>query len=186
MTQKYIKLPSQEYLKECFDYDSETGNLTWKERPLHHFKNKNTMKSMNTKHSGFIAGSISNGRYLSVIINLKSYRNHRIIWKLVYGADPFEQIDHIDGNKFNNKINNLREATNSENQHNEGLRKTNTSGFKGVSFDKWFGLWVAHIGLNNKQIKLGRFKNKEDAIEAVISARVSYHKEFTNFGVASV
>jgi hypothetical protein len=186
MAQKYIELPSQEYLKECFNYDEITGSLYWKERPLSHFKTDRMMKIMNARMANTVAGSVSGGRYLSVIINLKSYRNHRIVWKLVTGSDPTDQIDHINGDKLDNRFENLREANNAQNQYNVGLNKNNTSGFKGVSFDKWYGLWNAAIGFNRKQYRIGRFKTKEQAAEAVMLARESFHKEFTNYGTNNV
>ena len=187
MPQKYIELPTQEYLQECFEYNPETGILTWKERPLSHFKDgvrqKQAQTRWNNKFNKTKAGRLHINGYIVVHVNSISYPIHRLIWKMITGNTPSEQIDHIDTDRTNNRIENLRDCTNGQNQHNTNLRKTNKSGTKGVHFDNWYGLWIANIGINKKQIRLGRFQNKEDAVKAINDARESYHKEFTNFGV---
>lgn len=87
-------------------------------------------------------------------------------------------IDHINHNTLNNKKNNLRVATVSQNAMNQGMRKTNTSGFKGVSWDKRRSKWVAQIKANKKGKHLGYFSNIEDAVEARRKAEAKYYGEY--------
>jgi hypothetical protein len=87
-------------------------------------------------------------------------------------------IDHIDGNPRNNNIQNLREATHQQNSFNTKLRKDNTSGFKGVSFNKVSNKWVAQATLNQVNYYLGLFVNKDDAINTAKTFRETHHKEF--------
>ena len=87
-------------------------------------------------------------------------------------------VDHIDANPLNNKIENLREGTTVQNSHNTKLKKNNTSGYKGVSYNKKNNTWRARIAINLKQLSFGSYKNKEDAIKAVIKARKKLHGKF--------
>jgi hypothetical protein len=87
-------------------------------------------------------------------------------------------VDHIDGNGLNNKISNLRICSNSQNQMNAKLRKDNTSGYKGVHWDAWSQKWRAEILADGIHYRLGRFKTKEDAIDARLKAMVEHHGDF--------
>ena len=97
-----------------------------------------------------------------------------------YGYFP-EFVDHIDGDKENNKIENLRGCTRCENSQNTRIRSHNTSGVKGVYRNKIKNKWVAGIRANRKYIYLGSFNQLEDAEAAVIEGRKKHHKEFANF-----
>lgn len=93
-----------------------------------------------------------------------SFREHRLIWILHYGDIPPEcEIDHINGNRADNRIENLRLATRAQNQANAKLRKDNTSGYKGVSFHKKHGKWSANISVNGKVVWLGVYDTPEEA-----------------------
>ncbi len=89
-------------------------------------------------------------------------------------------IDHINGNKSDNRIDNLRLATFSENSWNAEKRSDNTSGHKGVSFDKRRGVWVAYINAYGKRKHLGRFYLIEDAYKAYEKASIDIHGEFSS------
>lgn len=89
-------------------------------------------------------------------------------------------IDHINGNKSDNRIGNLRLATFSENSWNAGKRSDNTSGYKGVSFDKSRGLWAAYINAYGKRKYLGRFRLIEDAYMAYEKASIDIHGDFSS------
>lgn len=175
-----IKIPDQSYLKECLIYDKETGSVTWKIRPLHHFKNAHGMNTFNSQHAGRIAGGMLNDRYLAVHLSGKYYLLHRVIWKLVTGNDPVDKIDHKDRAKLNNKWANLREATQQQNVCNRGLSSINKTGFKGVSWDKSRGKFFACIQENGKTVALGRFDNLHEAAQAYRNASLKIHGEFAN------
>jgi len=171
---KAKELPSQEFLLECFDYDKETGDLIWKERPREHFKNVAGQSHFNSRCSGKIAGGNSIS-YCKVKINGFSYLSHRIIWKLVTGNDPISVIDHIDRNGFNNKFDNLRDVSLGDNSENKGLVRNNLSGITGVSYAKNCDKWKATITTKNTIYHLGVFETKEAAIEARLSAENNKH-----------
>jgi len=130
-----------EILKKYFDYSD--GNLIWR-------VNKGRSKK------GTIAGSKDNKGYLQIKLNQKVYRLHRLIW-LWHGRNLSEQLDHIDRNPLNNKIENLREATRSTNQWNT----SKSDG--GVSFHKASNKWRARIKIHNKEIYLGVFADYQQA-----------------------
>jgi len=111
--------------------------------------------------------------YLRIMVNRKHYLAHRLAWLYVYGYMP-TIIDHIDGNKTNNKLSNLREVSSLENQRNLTLAKNNTSGVTGVSFSKSRNKWEAKIQVNGKTIHLGRFIELEDAIIARKQGELKY------------
>jgi len=161
----------KEYLQECFKYDKKTGSLYWKERPLHHFKNINAMKWTNSRFANSLVGNIknterSNTSYYITKVNNKHYAVHRLIWEMHYGKIPDEmQIDHIDNNGINNRLENLRLVSQSLNQKNRPLQKSNKSGVNGVNWHKAAKKWQVRIVDNNgKRIDLGRYDSFEDAI----------------------
>ncbi len=121
----------------------------------------------------------SNG-YHVVTINKKTYYAHRIIFFMVYGRWP-EQIDHIDGDRSNNVLSNLREASNAQNNRNKGLRSTNKTGFKGVSYNKINRNYNARITVNYKSIHLGCFDTPQAAHEAYKQAALKLHGDFARF-----
>jgi len=163
---KYKQLPSQQYLKECFDYNTESGKLVWKERPLSHFKNTHGTSHFNSRYKGCVAGTLYDTGYVEVSINKKRFKLHRLIWKYHMGDDPIGLIDHIDRDKSNNRIENLRDVSHIENSNN----KSNSNDCIGVYFI--LNRWEGRLTIKGNLVLLGRFKNKNDAIDAVNSARV--------------
>lgn len=144
---------THERLKEVLNYDSETGIFSWK-RKITNIKDQTT------------AGALHNKGYIQITIDKKNYLAHRVAWFYVYGKWPQKQIDHINRIKTDNRIKNLRDVTNSTNQHNNGARRHNTSGVNGVINLKSRNCWVAQIYVDNKRIYLGTFKDKDKAISA--------------------
>ena len=161
---------SVEYLKECFIYNPETGELTWRRRPRTHFSSKRGFSTWNARYAEKTAGNIRKfGRtnYYIVCVDYKRYRAHRIAFAMYYGYWPNTEIDHIDGNGEHNFISNLREVSREENKRNSRMYLTNTSGVNGVYWDRANEKWRAQIVISGKVKTLGRFQ----CIEAATKAR---------------
>lgn len=103
---------------------------------------------------------------------------HRIAWLLHYGQWPEGDIDHINGVKTDNRIENLRVGTRASGNHNKGVNRLNSSGFRGVSWDSDRRKWAAQIKIDGKNKRLGRFKDVEDASRAYEAAAKIVHGEF--------
>ena len=158
-------LPSQKKLQELFDY--RDGQLYWKER---------INSSIDLSKP---AGYIRKDGYRGIQIEGKIYKAHRLIWKYHYGKDPKEFIDHIDGNKSNNNIENLRESTKQQNSFNRGPHKNNELGVKGLC--KLGNKYRAAIMINGKNKHLGMFDTIEEARLAREEAEKKLFKEFSVF-----
>lgn len=145
---------SQDKLKSIFEYEPVTGILRWKEARSNMIK-------------GSIAGSIHPSGYKVVTIESESYKLHRIIWIMLFANIPDGfYIDHINGIKFDNRLENLRLATNSQNQQNRPAPKNSSSGYRGVTWHKQMQKWMARICHNGKRTTIGFYDNAEDAYEA--------------------
>lgn len=129
---------------------------------------------------GEIAGHIGKRGYKYLSIYGKKYYVHRIVWLMHHGNLP-KFIDHIDGDRLNNKIENLRSCTATENSCNTKIRKNNTSGIKGVCWFKPQKKWKARLNFNKKEYFFGYFLTKEEAESALIIARSELHKEFARY-----
>lgn len=170
-----------EYLKECFEYNFETGELIWKKRPLSHFKTARGCAIFNGQNSGKVAGNkvVLNGKlYKSVFISSpssgKRMLQHRVIWCILNGKNPCGVIDHINGNGSDNRIENLRDVTMSGNHKNKMLTKSSKTGKMGVSYMKSKGKWRARICSDGKEFHIGLFENIEDAIYAREKAEINF------------
>lgn len=145
-------LPSQDYLRECFDYVLSTGQLIWRSRPSEHFKDLRAYKAFNSRFSGQVAGHYhSRNGYLEIRFNRMLYKGHRIIWKLLTGEDPNNMLDHINGDVSDNRIENLRVANAQENARNAWKRpqsKNASSEYKGVSKNK-NGKWICYVTVDD-------------------------------------
>ena len=157
---------TQDKLHQMFEY--KDGNLYRK-------------ISLGRTKAGDKVGFVDSKGYLSVNINKKCFYLHRIIWMMQYGEMP-ELLDHVDGNRQNNKIENLRLANRFENSHNKQINKNNTSGVKGVYWHRKAKKWAAQITKHNKHYSLGVFETKELAAEFVALAREMLHGKFANHG----
>lgn len=155
------KALSHEYLTKVLEYEPESGVFIWKVRVSQAVK------------PGDIAGSVNKNGYLFIKVGKYIYRAHRLAWFYFYGQwPPIEsyQIDHIDGNRLNNSIKNLRLASNAKNARNHRLYSHNTSGVTGVSFAEANNKWKATIRYNGHNIHLGYYTSFEDAVKARIIA----------------
>lgn len=148
---------TQELVRELFDYDQETGVLTWKDR---------VNKGLNVpcQHNGKIAGGIDSEGYIAVGVENKTYRAHRIIWLWWYGYFPKNDIDHVDRVRHHNWLKNLRESSRKFNNQNSVNPRNNTSGVKGVTWKSNPKLWAAQISIDNKSKHIGYFKDFDDAV----------------------
>lgn len=146
---------------EIFRYEPETGVL---ERKLKSGRWK-VCGDKPTHSDGYGRVGIDGERYLA----------HRLIWLLTYGEWPENEIDHLDRDSLNNKIENLRVATRLENQHNQGVRKNNTSGYPGVHFHKQSNKYMAYINGNGRRIHLGLYPSAEEAFVAYMVAKIQCH-----------
>jgi hypothetical protein len=159
---------TQARVKELLDYDSEVGTLRWK-------------RSRGRAKSGDIAGTSNPDGYLYVKLDKISYPCHRIAWLYVFGSFPKDEIDHINRDKTDFRILNLREATRSENSQNKPVRRDSTSRLKGVYFDKRNirTPWQARISKEGKMTHLGYFETAELASEAYLRAAPLIHTHFS-------
>lgn len=178
-------LPSQEVLRQLLSYNPETGELVWKKRPVELFSEtkartkSHTHAHWNARHAGKPAMyGMHNTGYRWGRLFGRPYLTHRVIWKMVYGNDPAEQIDHINGDRSDNRLANLREATALENAKNNGMNRNNTSGYKGVSWVDRDRRWSAYITANGKRMSLGHYKCPTAAHLAYQKAAVALHGEF--------
>ena len=160
---------NQEYLNKIFEYNKETGVLIWK-----------VTRSSKVK-CGMIAGSLNphNGGYIQVIFNKRAYYAHKIIWEMIYGERP-KYLDHIDGNRANNRLNNLRSVNASQNACNSRVSKRNTTGYKGVHWNKQRNKWTVFVRKNRKLHYGGAYINLIDAIQCAIQLRIKLHGEYCN------
>lgn len=149
---------TQERVRELFDYDSETGSLVRK-----------VSRSSNTK-PGDAAGYKGNNGYLCVTIDGHHYLVHRVIWMYVHGYFPEHYIDHINRDKCDNRLENLREATNKCNMRNSKLRSDNKTGITGIFLLKDRGKWLANIRVDNKTKFLGEFIDFTEAVAYRLAA----------------
>lgn len=114
-------------------------------------------------------GTVNNAGYLTVCVDYKKYLVHRIAWLLHFHGWPVGQIDHINGVRTDNRIDNLREATQLINMRNSRAKPSNKSGVPGVRFHQ--GKWSGQVRANGKQIHVGTFRTKEEAVQAVAEFR---------------
>lgn len=168
---------SPEYIRECFEYDGNTGALVWKVRPTCHFKNIGAAAKWNGKFPGKLAGGINTVTgYRYVAVNKQKIAEHRVIWAFVHARWPSHEIDHINSTRNDNRIANLRECDGSQNKH-RSLRQ-NKSGTRGAYWCKRRLKWVAQIRVNGKQTNLGGY----DCIAAASFAyQIAADKQFGDY-----
>jgi len=159
-----------EFLREILSYDPESGIFHWKKTLSH--RNK----------AGNIAGTITDRGYVVITIKRSRLMAHRLAWLYFYGSYPDGVIDHIDGEKANNAIANLRDISQVINTRNNCLSKNNTSGYPGVYLNKKTGKWAVQIWHGMKRKCLGSYELKEHAIQVrkQAEAELGYKVRFTS------
>lgn len=157
---------THERLLEVMRYDPATGAFVWK------------VRAANCVRVNRPAGGIHPLGYRVISIEGKKYYAHRLAWFYVHGVWPPAEVDHVNEDRVDNRLSNLRLATHSENNRHRGKTKRNTSGYKGVALNKRYGLWVARIRNDSRDCFLGYFDSPEKAHEAYCAAAIKYHGEF--------
>ena len=157
---------TQEFLKEHFEY--RDGHLWW------------VKPRSNRVKIGQQFGRCTNG-YRQGKLKGKNCYEHRLIWLYYHGIWPKDQIDHINGIKNDNRIENLRECTVQQNQFNIKSVSGSSSKYKGVSWNKQRKKWVAGHKYKGKRYDLGRYETEEEAAEAYREATENLHKDYANY-----
>jgi hypothetical protein len=170
------KHPTQDQIRKDAKY--EDGNLFWLPRGYGKFD-----KQFAGKKVGCVVTGKDGRQWISTNYKKHNYLVHRLVWIYHNGSIPSGfDIDHINNNSLDNRIENLRLATKQQNSFNTPLRKDNTSGVKGVVWNKATKSWRARLFLNGIGVQIGMFNSLDDAKEAMKMAREINHGEFANHG----
>lgn len=152
---------------EHLHYDGASGVFTWKKSPTPRIP------------AGSVAGSISDKSYLVIVCMGRLLQAHRIAWLLTHGKWPLGDIDHINGNRTDNRIANLRDVTRSVNQQNlKGARRDNTTGHLGVKRAR-NGRFEARINLHGRYVHIGTFPTAAEAHAAYLTTKRNHHEGCT-------
>lgn len=162
MARKINPLPAVSRVRELLTYDHKAGTLVWNQ-------------SRGTRKKGAAAGWQHSTGYWYVRIDGRDYKLHRIVWLHYYGTEPKDLLDHIDRDKSNNKIRNLREATHAENQQNKRVYKNNRSGHKGVSWNVAERKWRVRIQIAGVNRLVGLYRTLDEAVAARKQAEQRLH-----------
>lgn len=154
-----------ERLRELLAYDRDTGLLTWK------FSRRKTK-------AGQVAGYRDPLGYVRISVDDQTYLAHRLAWLHVFGRWPSGMIDHKNGDPSDNSLNNLREASPSQNRMNCRRHSNNACGLKGVCYDKSKKRWDARISVGGRQRRIGRFVSAEAAHAAYVAASIKHYGQF--------
>ncbi len=173
--------PSPEMLRKLLRYEPDTGKLYWRERKPDMFEDgvrhtaEHICRGWNTRYAGHQALCTNNGcGYFYGEIYNRPHLSHRVIWAIVTGSWPIDEIDHISGEKKDNRVENLRDVPRVENARNRSIHSNNTSGALGVYWHKANMKWVACIWVGGKNLNLGSFTDKSKAIEARHKANLKH------------
>lgn len=157
-----MKQITQDCIKKILHYENTTGIFKW-------------IVKVVGRNIGDIAGTVNKDGYVQISIKSKLYSAHRLAYIYVHGDQKEDfYIDHINHNRSDNRIENLRACTRSQNCRNQNISKRNKTGFNGVSYRKSIGSYIVQITLNNKNVYLGSYKNIEEAIEVRKAANIKY------------
>jgi hypothetical protein len=157
-------LPSVEIVRAALDYDPNTGRLTWRYR-------HDCPPEWNARFSGAEAGSPHSKGYIRIMLDGERYFAHRLAWCHAYGEDPHNDLDHINRNKTDNRIANLRKATDYENMSNRSApNKDGRTSYLGVD-QMPDGLFRAQIRFYDNRFYIGRFDTAKDAYRAYVGVK---------------
>lgn len=173
---------TQEFLRQLLHYDPSSGMLTWKARSPAMFvadarwSSEAKSRQWNAKYANGPAGGLDGKGYVRIRIGGFRFRAHRLIWRMMKGTWPRSEVDHRDGDRQNNRLDNLREATSAQNSQNRRKRITNTSGFTGVYWHKKTSQWRVELAVDGQRIYGGLFHRKDDAASAYLILKKRHHK----------
>ena len=169
-------IPEPEFFRQSLTYYPDTGKLFWKHKPASLFEGgkfspERCALSWNAKYAGKEAFTcIANNGYFVGRIRGRNYLAHRVIWAIVHGEWPEDQIDHINGDRTDNRVSNLRPADTTANAMNMGLRSDNQTGCAGVGWLPKQKKWRARIKVDGREKYLGHFDTFEEAKAARLRA----------------
>lgn len=153
---------TQKRLQQVLNYNPETGVFTW-------------AVCFGNARINMVAGSIKSNGYISIGVDKKRYHAHRLAWLYVYGEWPKNDIDHVNRDKTDNRIANLRVVSRSVNLVNTSRRQNNKSGYKGIWWDKNRQNWQVRISVDKQQKNLGCVKTLDEAVALRKAAEKSYY-----------
>lgn len=169
-------LPTPEELRNLLTYEPETGVLTWKSRSVESFgpdRAEYRCKCWNTRYAGRVAFTTVSGGYFQGRCRGQLLLAHRVVWALATGNWPNGQIDHVNGDKSDNRLANLRDVDQADNQRNMKRCSRNTSGHTGVYLTR-AKKWNAQIYSGRKSTSLGTFETFGEAVKARIAAEIAF------------
>ena len=155
--------------RQLLSYDPKTGLLRWKPRQVASFASEHASKIWHTRFSGQVAGTTCDEGYVRIYYK-GTRKAHRVIWAIHYGEDPVVAIDHIDGDRSNNRITNLRLAPGNVNSKNQSVTSRKKCGRIGVRLDPRYSTWSAQVVSEGRKFHLGSFQTFEEAVAARIAA----------------
>ena len=166
-------------LRQILRYEPESGRMYWRHRSTELFADEAQGRAWNARTANKEAfTSVANSGYKQGKILGVVYLAHRVAWAMAHGVWPTGEIDHVNGNRTDNRASNLRQASRAENCRNAGISVRNSSGLKGVSWDSQTGKWRAQIRTGSSSTSLGRFSTPEEAHAAYCAAAQKHHGEF--------
>lgn len=163
-----------ELVRQILNYDPETGVFTWRTRPSSMFATPVRAAMWNTRYAGKVAGSPMTVGYQQISVFKQVCLAHRLAWLHVHGEWPSEQVDHINGDRSDNRLANLRAASSAENHQNR-ISNRGISKYIGVSWNAQRRKWQAHIAVDGKSRYLGLFDSEEEAYAAYLEAKRELH-----------
>ena len=163
-----------ELAAKAVSYDPKTGVMTWKPKPL---AIKDALR-WNARYANKECGTNDDHGYRRILFRFErgrtfKIRTHRLAWFIIHGEPPKGEIDHINQDKLDNRISNLRDVCRSKNQRNGTRKCNNTSGVTGVTWHKQRQKWCAQVSVNGKHNHVGLFENIADAESAVSAFRAA-------------
>ena len=179
-----VKEISKELIEEHLHFDGK--DFYWKKRDVKSFSDARTCKVWNSRIAGKKAGRVNSQGYVDIQIQGLRYKAHRLAWCLVHGCIPATmQVDHINHDRSDNRICNLRLVNNEGNQKNSSRRKDNVGGRTGVTWHSTNQRWVAYVRENGRHKHLGSFIEFSDAVRAREKAQsaLGFHE---NHGAAGI